>query len=85
MAESKKPSSGKKKTAHETRNEAAEALRQAAELIASLNSEAQAETTTKKPAAKKPTAKKPAAKSGTSKAPAKKPTTKKPATKAAPK
>lgn len=85
MAESKKPSSGKKKTAHETRNEAAEALRQAAELIASLNSEAQAETTTKKPAAKKPAAKKPAAKSGTSKAPAKKPTTKKPATKAAPK
>ncbi|MDE6618688.1 MAG: zinc-ribbon domain-containing protein [Clostridiales bacterium] len=84
MAESKKPSSGKK-SAHETRNEAAEALRQAAELIASLNSEAQAETTTKKPAAKKPAAKKPAAKSGTAKAPAKKPTTKKPATKAAPK
>lgn len=85
MAESKKPSSGNKKSAHETRTEAAEALRQAAELIASLNSEAQAETPTKKPAAKKSTAKKPAAKSGTSKAPAKKPTTKKPATKAAPK
>lgn len=80
MAESKKPSSGSKKSAHQTRNEAAEALRQAAELIASLNSEVQAETTTKKPAAKKT-----AAKSGAAKAPAKKPTTKKPATKAAPK
>ena len=86
MAESKKSSSGTKKTAHQTRNEAAEALRQAAELIESLNSAAQANETTKKPAAKKPAtkkpaAKKPAAKSGT----AKKPAAKKPAAKTEPK
>lgn len=73
MAESKKTGGGKKPVS-QTREEAAEALRKAAELISSLNDNGDA-----KPAAKKTSAKKPAAKKTTAASTAKTSAAKKPA------
>lgn len=73
MAESKKTGGGKKPVS-QTREEAAEALRKAAELISSLN-----DTGDAKPAAKKTSAKKPAAKRTTAASTAKTSAAKKPA------
>lgn len=73
MAESKKTGGGKKPVS-QTREEAAEALRKAAELISSLNDNGDA-----KPAAKKTSAKKPAAKKTTAASTAKTSSAKKPA------
>lgn len=73
MAESKKTGGGKKPVS-QTREEAAEALRKAAELILSLNDNGDA-----KPAAKKTSAKKPAAKKTTAASTAKTSAAKKPA------
>ena len=83
MAESKKTGGGKKPVS-QTREEAAEALRKAAELISSLNDNGDAKPAAKKTSAKKPAAKKPAAKKPAAKATAKttaKPAAKKPAAK----
>lgn len=73
MAESKKTGGGKKPVS-QTREEAAEALRKAAELISSLNDNGDA-----KPAAKKTSAKKPAVKKTTAASTAKTSAAKKPA------
>ncbi len=73
MAESKKTGGGKKPVS-QTREESAEALRKAAELISSLNDNGDA-----KPAAKKTSAKKPAAKKTTAASTAKTSAAKKPA------